>query len=153
MAVLTTKNLRNRLGIEDNQELPMFAWPGGYPVTYYVSDDTDRPERHDGTLCGKCVNDEDFGHIVFAFDIEEEDTDETCDHCGCFLDNPTRDPATSKRTGPTVGPRGGNRETRRGATGRLQGTPDPLATLPERAVARYCPMGISPYCSITTKIL
>jgi hypothetical protein len=94
MAVLTTKNLRNRLGIEDNQELPMFAWPGGYPVTYYVSDDTDRPERHDGTLCGKCVNDEDFGHIVFAFDIEEEDTDETCDHCGCFLDNPTRDPAT-----------------------------------------------------------
>lgn len=63
-------------------EWPACAWPGGYPIFYVVKDM--------GILCPHCANNElnrtidpdDDQFYVVAADINEEDPDLFCDHCG-----------------------------------------------------------------------
>lgn len=98
--VLTTPGVRRFLGIEEGDELPYYAWPGGYDLGYLVADDPDFLNRYDGTLCAKCANDHDFGHTVVAAFVIEEPSTETCDNCGCFLDNPRNDPDIEREHAP-----------------------------------------------------
>jgi hypothetical protein len=61
-----------------------YAWPGGYPV-YHICDDG-------GVLCPMCANDpsnpvttdtdDHSGWQIVASDVNWEDNDLTCDHCG-----------------------------------------------------------------------
>lgn len=85
------KRVRREIGIEVNREpLPSFAWPGGYPMFYVFADG--------GCCCPKCANanieaiDEDIrgkrrwnshgGWALAAADVNYEDTELHCDHCG-----------------------------------------------------------------------
>jgi hypothetical protein len=60
-----------------------YAWPGGYPV-YHVCDDA-------GVLCPACANNPrnpvhedapDDGWRIIDSDVNYEDAELTCDHCG-----------------------------------------------------------------------
>ena len=78
--------------LENNGELPAFAWPGGYPL-YYVTQDC-------GILCAskECVNgpeardidqecpDDDQWNVV-AYDIHYEGEPLICDHCGAEIES------------------------------------------------------------------
>lgn len=63
-------------------EMDYYAWPGGYPL-YYIVKDCD-------VLCPKCVNENiellsdeyDPQWYLIGVDINYEDTDLYCDHCG-----------------------------------------------------------------------
>lgn len=63
-------------------ELDFYAWPGGYPL-YYITKDC-------GVLCPKCVNENiellsdpyDPQWYIVGYDINYEDSDLYCDHCG-----------------------------------------------------------------------
>lgn len=85
------KRVRRQLGLEVNrQPLPSFAWPGGYPLFYVFADG--------GCICPDCVNREiddidaanrgerrcnsHGGWAVDAVDVNYEDADLVCDHCG-----------------------------------------------------------------------
>jgi hypothetical protein len=60
--------------------LPLYAWPGGYPIVYYAEDM--------GTLCAKCANeytperDNEHQLMPMYFDINWEDEELYCEHCG-----------------------------------------------------------------------
>lgn len=67
------------------EPLPAFAWPGDYPM-YYVFNDG-------GVCCPKCANANigliDMGRCnshggweLGGYDVNYEDTDLHCDHCG-----------------------------------------------------------------------
>lgn len=87
------KRVRKSLGMEVcRKPLDSFAWPGGYPMFYVF--------RDGGCICHDCAN-ENIGEIdlairepnvlhanshggwaIDAHDINWEDADLTCDHCG-----------------------------------------------------------------------
>ena len=56
-------------------ELPKYAWPGGYPIFYI--------DRENNVLCVDCAkkNDEYSSELV-AHDINYEDGELCCMHCG-----------------------------------------------------------------------
>lgn len=63
------------------REWPAWAWPGGYPVFYVTKDG--------GVLCPDCANrnllltlEGDAQWRIVASEINYEDQDLTCDHCG-----------------------------------------------------------------------
>jgi hypothetical protein len=92
------KRVRRALGMQVNRdELPAFAWPGGYPILYVFADG--------GACCPKCVNkeitliDADMraytpgtyrnshgGWALGGWDVNYEDADLHCDHCGKPID-------------------------------------------------------------------
>ena len=68
---------------DDTGTFPAYAWPGGYPLFYLMADG--------GTLCPKCQNDaretdeecpDDDQWRAVAVDVNWEDSDLYCDHCG-----------------------------------------------------------------------
>jgi hypothetical protein len=80
------KRVRSSIGLERNREpLPSWAWPGGYPILYVLSDGE--------TLCPKCANREivriddsissqsSDGWRMVGFDINYEDLNCYCCHC------------------------------------------------------------------------
>lgn len=67
----------NRL---DNEgDLPAYAWPGGYPV-YYL--------KHDNVICPKCASRDDyFSQPVVTYVIHWENDLITCDNCGALIES------------------------------------------------------------------
>lgn len=67
----------NRL---DNEgDLPAYAWPGGYPV-YYI-------DKQDNVICPKCANrDVDDSQAVVAYVINWEGDPITCNNCGALIE-------------------------------------------------------------------
>ena len=69
----------------NRMEWPTYAWPGGYPL-YYLTKDC-------GVLCPKCANDhlartldpDDDQFFVVAQEVNWEDQDMHCDHCGAHI--------------------------------------------------------------------
>ncbi len=63
-------------------ELDYYAWPGGYPLFYITKDSV--------ILCPKCTNENiellsdpyDPQWYIVGYDINYEDSDLYCDHCG-----------------------------------------------------------------------
>ena len=60
--------------LDDDGELPAFAWPGGYPLFYLDSENN--------VLCPKCANDNDeYSAQLIDCDANWEDPLLYCDHC------------------------------------------------------------------------
>ena len=69
---------------DDDGKLSEYAWPGGYPLFYLVADG--------GTLCPKCAREADEEGLtqdkddpqwyIVDCDVNWEDEDMWCDHCG-----------------------------------------------------------------------
>ena len=81
------KRMRRHCKLEVSREpLPSYAWPGGYPLVYVMSDG--------GCLCPDCVNKEidnvddstrrrmRDGWQMEGVDVNYEDESLFCDHCG-----------------------------------------------------------------------
>jgi hypothetical protein len=72
-----------KIARDSDGEYSAYAWPGGYTV-FHVTDDCE-------TLCAKCANDPknpvhtdapDDGWRIVGSDINWEETDMVCIHCG-----------------------------------------------------------------------
>lgn len=95
MSKQALKRVRKAIGLPVCREpLPAFAWPGGYPIYYLFADG--------GVCCPACANkeitqiDDDTrgvvrfpmmrprcgGFALCGFDVNYEDRDLYCDHCG-----------------------------------------------------------------------
>lgn len=60
---------------ENNNVLPSYAWPGGYPIFYF--------DAENNILCPSCaMENDDLSAPVVDFDINWEDSWLTCDQCG-----------------------------------------------------------------------
>src|SRR5882724_8380738 len=96
MEVIMTNDLRQRLGIEATEQLPSYAWPGGYPVLYLAKDN--------GVLCPKCANafdperDNDEQLEPMTFDIHYEGAPAVCEHCYTEIESAYGDPETEQPT-------------------------------------------------------
>ncbi len=77
---------------EEEEEIPYFAFPGGYPLIYYTSDG--------GVLCPKCVQDnrdlindpDDSQWYIVDYDVYYEGADINCDHCNDSIKSAYGDP-------------------------------------------------------------
>ncbi len=86
MSGMALKRVRKEVGLPVCREpLPAFAWPGGYPVYYLFTDG--------GVCCPGCANrniqDIDQGRnnshggwSLCGSEVNYEDADLACDHCG-----------------------------------------------------------------------
>jgi hypothetical protein len=86
MSKQATKRVRREIGLDVSRDpLPAFAWPGGYPMFYLF--------RDGGVCCAGCANENiaqidaegrnsHGGWALTAADVNYEDTDLHCDHCG-----------------------------------------------------------------------
>lgn len=90
---MSERDLRARVGIDDGDAWPAYAWPGGYPLVY-VCDDGE-------TLCAACMNRESEsvhydgsadGWRVDAVDVYYEGPSLQCAHCGATIDSAYGDP-------------------------------------------------------------
>lgn len=89
MSKQALKRVRKEIGLPVCREpLPSFAWPGGYPVFYVF--------RDGGVCCPTCANrhideidqernNSHGGWALAASDVNWEDDDMTCDHCGKLI--------------------------------------------------------------------
>ena len=78
----------------DTGELPAYAWPGGYLITYFTRDGM--------MVCADCANREtDEAQAAISFDYECGDEDEDCEDCGRPMEPSDRAEATSKIAGIT----------------------------------------------------
>jgi hypothetical protein len=79
-----TQRMLERMRDENNGSYPAFAWPGGYPIVYYVADGS--------TLCPDCANNHahmdasDPQWCLVAHDINWEDDTMQCEHCNTGID-------------------------------------------------------------------
>lgn len=75
--------LRERVGVEPGDDLPSYAWPGGYALVYYTADGSE--------LCAECARmaereglsgdpDDPQGNLVGA-SVYWEGPALQCDHC------------------------------------------------------------------------
>ena len=90
MSKQALKRVRKEIGLPVCREpLPAYAWPGGYPIYYIFADG--------GCCCPKCANDNIIGidregrnshggWKLAACDVNYEDEDLTCDHCGAKIE-------------------------------------------------------------------
>lgn len=75
--------LRKSVGVADGEQLPAYAWPGGYPIYYLCADG--------GTLCPKCANGNDVATLdapdwnVTGYGIHWEGEPITCDGCNAQI--------------------------------------------------------------------
>ena len=82
---------------ENGEDLPAYAWPGGYPI-YYITKDC-------GVLCAgpECANGpearqadsecpDDDQWLVIAADVHWEGEPMVCDHCGSEIESAYGDP-------------------------------------------------------------
>jgi hypothetical protein len=77
-------NVRQWAGIEADEELPAYAWPGGYQITYITSDGA--------TVCPECANDEDVSDDIVAGDVFYEGPAEQCAGCNRMIESSYGDP-------------------------------------------------------------
>lgn len=81
--------MKKPLHRDEDGTLPAYAWPGGYPIVYYLTDLA--------CLCPACANggngskasetsDDEQWRIV-AQDIFYEGAPEACDHCGELMES------------------------------------------------------------------
>lgn len=69
------RSVYKSLGIPDGAKLPIYAWPGGYPVFYLDDAGT--------VLCPFCANNhDDYSGIIVGSEINWEDSNMHCDDCG-----------------------------------------------------------------------
>lgn len=89
MSNYPTRSDIEKLIDENDNQLPAYAWPGGYPL-FYVTNDS-------GVLCQDCanmalkeglINDEyDPQWYIISYDINYEDTSLYCDHCSKTIES------------------------------------------------------------------
>ena len=78
---------KNNAILMTGNKVTRFAWPGGYPV-FYVTHDS-------GVLCPGCVEENreqcsdpyDHGWFVIGHDVNWEDPQLHCDHCGNHIES------------------------------------------------------------------
>ena len=76
------RDLAKRAGLERFCErLPMFAWPGGYPIFYVDSGGN--------VVCPDCSSELDdwAEHLIVGTDINYEDSGLYCDVCGKAIES------------------------------------------------------------------
>ena len=76
------------VGVKPGEELPAFAWPGGYPIVYYLGDGD--------AICSKCVNDYHSYKQVKYGDVYWEGPPEECAECGAEIESAYGDPNDSE---------------------------------------------------------
>lgn len=60
--------------LDDNSNLPTYAWPGGYPLFYM--------DAENNCLCPECANKNDeYNAAIVAHNVNYEDTALYCDDC------------------------------------------------------------------------
>lgn len=65
---------------DDNGTLPIYVWPGGYPI-YYL-------DEGNNVLCPGCANKPDeYTWGLVAAGIHWEGEPITCDDCGCEIES------------------------------------------------------------------
>lgn len=82
-----TDDCYKRAGVEVGEQLPSYAWPGGYPVFYLCADN--------GILCSACANSADVREAdpddsqwrVEACDINYDDGGLYCDNCDAQIES------------------------------------------------------------------
>jgi hypothetical protein len=61
-----------------NNELPTYAWPGGYPI-FYIDDESN-------VLCPDCANSNDeYSEPIIDYGINWENETLGCDHCSAHI--------------------------------------------------------------------
>jgi hypothetical protein len=80
-------------------KLPAYAWPGGYPLVYYVADSEplcpDCANGGNGSLASETLDPEcpdDNQWRLVGVDIHYEGPPETCAHCGWQIPSAYGDP-------------------------------------------------------------
>jgi hypothetical protein len=74
-----------RLSRDEDGNFPAWAWPGGYPITYYTRDGM--------TVCAECASREtDPWQEAEAADVYYEGPTIQCDDCGCEIESAYGDP-------------------------------------------------------------
>ena len=78
--------MSNLAEIRDSKgNLPVYAWPGGYPIVYMAKDN--------GILCPKCANEYTPGRDnpeqlePVAYFVYYEGPTEQCEHCNASIDS------------------------------------------------------------------
>lgn len=70
---------------EDNDDkLPAYAWPGGYPICY--------TDKENSMICPECANKEDLEPPVTDWFIFYEGASEQCDECYKWISSAYGDP-------------------------------------------------------------
>ena len=74
---------------QNDNTLPAYAWPGGYPLFYLTADN--------GVLCSDCANmavaedlafdSTDEQWYLIDYDINYEDKNLYCDHCSNYIES------------------------------------------------------------------
>jgi hypothetical protein len=71
---ITNANKKVMAMVQDNGELPTYAWPGGYPLFYVDAIMT--------VLCPFCANgNNEFSEKLVDYDCNWEDSELFCDNC------------------------------------------------------------------------
>jgi hypothetical protein len=63
----------------ETEELPAYAWPGGYPLFYLDSENN--------VLCPTCANKLDMSTGVTEYDVNWEDNTLYCDDCSARIES------------------------------------------------------------------
>lgn len=70
--------------------LPSYAWPGGYPVFYFDSDNN--------TLCPNCANKTGYSTYPTAYDVNYEDDSLYCDDCSLRIESAYAEPGPETKS-------------------------------------------------------
>lgn len=66
--------------LDEQGNLPAYAWPGGYPVYYLDADNM--------VLCPDCANKcDEYTSAIVAYDANYEDDSLYCEDCGCRIES------------------------------------------------------------------
>ncbi len=83
--VAITPETLKRVGADSIQELPEFAWPGGYPLYYF--------DGEGNNLCAGCARkNEEYSSPIVGADIHEEGPPISCDQCSTEIESAYGDP-------------------------------------------------------------
>lgn len=64
---------------ESDGTLPVYAWPGGYPIFYFDSDNA--------VICATCANKwDEYSTDLIAYDVNYEDGDLYCENCNAQIE-------------------------------------------------------------------
>ena len=131
---------------KSGEELPRWAWPGGYPMFYVALED--------GTVyCPSCANQEDAAPEITAGDVNWEDPELYCDGCGSRIESayaeddaaipagavpaahprPCIYPQLESSSGCATGPYAGPERAKPAAQGEIMRASSAPARMPRRA--------------------